>query len=448
MRNPLRPDGLSGRIALLLVLALAGAHLAVAAVLYLERSAQADVTLLDAELRRLGVLADALDGRGADARADIAGLAGNPMSVLLLSDLPDVGAEVAPLPDRLAGQVAAALPGRKVAGSTVTEPGETARRLILSIPLASDGNAPEWLLASLRLDAAFQPPARIDHLVLIIGLPFALVLSVGLWFVRRLVRPLQVMADAARAVGHGERRMVLPEEGPRELRDVATAFNEMQERLASAEAERLRMVAAVGHDLRTPITSLRIRAEMLDREDGGPIIRTLEDMTVMAESLIAYARGMRDAEPISDIDMAELLGRLCTECGATLNAKDAVVLRGQPVALGRALRNLLDNARRYGGGARVHLCQRAGMAEVQIDDDGPGIPPGLREDLFRPFVRGEASRSSETGGAGLGLAIVRSVVERHGGSITLTNRDEGGLRATMVLLAQPAPAGNKFMNSV
>ncbi|MFN4100015.1 MAG: ATP-binding protein [Pararhodobacter sp.] len=438
MRNPLRPDGLSGRIALLLFLALAGAHLAVGAVLYLERSAQADVTLLDAELRRLGVLADALDGRASVERAAFADLAGNAMSDLSLSDLPEAGAHLGSLPDRLSRQIAAALPGRAVTGGTVTGPGESAPRLRLSIPLEPGGNAPEWLMASVRLDAEFRPPARVAHLVLIIGLPFTLVLAVGLLFVRRLVRPLQVMADAARAVGHGQRSMVLPEEGPRELRDVAAALNEMQERLTSAEAERLRMVAAVGHDLRTPITSLRIRAEMLDREEGGPIIRTLEDMTVMAESLIAYARGMRDAEPISDIDMAELLGRLCTDCGAKLSVKDAVLVRGQPVALGRALRNLLDNAARYGGGARVRLSRKAGMAEVQIDDDGPGIPPERREDLFRPFVRGEASRNTETGGAGLGLAIVRSVVERHGGRITLTNRDEGGLRATLLLLAQPA----------
>lgn len=443
MRNSFRPDGLSGRIALLLVLALAGAHLMVAAVLYLERSAQADVTLLDAELQRLGILADALDGRTSDSRTDIADLAANAISVLSLSSLPYAGAEVASLPDRLLRQIAPALPGRTVASSIVTDPGDSAPRLMLSIPLAPGGNVPEWLIASVRLDATFRPPGRIDHLVLIIGLPFALVLAVSLWFVRRLVRPLQSMAEAARAVGQGERSMVLPEEGPRELRDVAAALNEMQDRLATAEAERLRMVAAVGHDLRTPITSLRIRAEMLDHEEGAPITRTLEDMTVMAESLIAYARGMRDAEPISEIDMAELLGRLCHECGATLSVQDTVVLRGQQVALGRALRNLLDNARRYGGGARVQLSQRKGMAEVQIDDDGPGIPPERREDLFRPFVRGEASRNSETGGAGLGLAIARSVVERHGGSITLTNRAEGGLRATMLLLAQPAPTGKK-----
>ncbi|MFN7169553.1 MAG: ATP-binding protein [Pannonibacter sp.] len=437
MRKPLIPDGLSGRIALLMFLALAGAHLAVAAVLYLESSTHTDVTLLDAELQRLGVLAEALDGRASGDRAGIADLAGNAMSGLSLSDLPEAGSGLASLPDRLSSQVAAALPGRTVAGGIAIGPDDSTPRLMLSIPLESGGDTPEWLLASVRLDATFQAPMRINHLVLIIGLPFALVLAVALWFVRRLVRPLQVMADAARAVGHGQRSMVLLEEGPRELREVAAAFNEMQVRLTAAEAERLRMVAAVGHDLRTPITSLRIRSEMLSREEGGPIIRTLEDMTVMAESLIAYARGMRDAEPISEIDMAELLSRLCTECGATLSVKDAVMLRGQPVALGRALRNLLDNAGRYGGGARVQLCQRGGMAEVQIDDDGPGIPPERREDLFRPFVRGEASRNTETGGAGLGLAIARSIVERHGGKITLTNRDEGGLRATMLLLAQP-----------
>ncbi len=226
--------------------------------------------------------------------------------------------------------------------------------------------------------------------------------------------------------------MRLPEEGPRELRAAASAFNDMQARIARFDAERMRTLAALGHDLRTPLTSLRIRAEMLDEDalsDG--MVRTLDEMTVMADGLVAFAKGSRDAEEPQAIDLAPYLGRLCQERGATFEAQSEAVVQGRPVALGRALGNLINNAIRYGGAATVRLSRDGAQAVIAVEDRGPGITPERLEAVFEPFVRGEDSRSQETGGAGLGLSIARNIIAVHGSTIQLQNRAEGGLRAVV-----------------
>ncbi len=158
----------------------------------------------------------------------------------------------------------------------------------------------------------------------------------------------------------GDRDARVPEDGPREMRAAAAAFNDMQARIARFDAERMRTLAAVGHDLRTPLTSLRIRAEMLDEADAAPMIRTLDEMTVMADGLVAYARGVAEAEPVQDVDLAALLARLCEDRGAPLAVDAPAIVRGRPVALGRAIGNLIDNALRYGGAARVRLSRDDG----------------------------------------------------------------------------------------
>lgn len=259
------------------------------------------------------------------------------------------------------------------------------------------------------------------------------VLGVALFYVRRLTRPLGELANAARAAGRGDRSARVAEDGPREMRDAATAFNDMQGRIARFDAERMRTLAAVGHDMRTPITSLRIRAELLDAADAAPMVRTLDEMTVMANGLVAYARGAGEAEAVEHFDLARLLARLCEERGADLKAEAAVAVMARPVALERAVGNLIDNAIRYGGGCRVRLSRDFDAAIITVEDDGPGIPPERLADMFEPFVRGDDSRSVETGGAGLGLSIARAIVTAHGGVIVLENRAEHGLRATIRL---------------
>ena len=192
--------------------------------------------------------------------------------------------------------------------------------------------------------------ARIDQLMQ--QSPLFSVLGVALLYLNRLTRPLKDLAAAARASGQGDRTARVTETGPRELREATAAFNDMQSQIARFDAERMATLAAVGHDLRTPITSLRIRAEMLDEQEAAPMIRTLDEMTVMADGLVAYARGAGDGEEAREIDLRTLLVELCEEWGADCDIRSPIWVTGRPVALRRAIGNVVNNALRYGGAAR------------------------------------------------------------------------------------------------
>ncbi|MBK5926422.1 ATP-binding protein, partial [Rhodobaculum claviforme] len=347
-----------------------------------------------------------------------------------------------PTPPRAAALTRAlrdALGAREVRAALILRHSEDSPRgeaVALSIRLSGDAGGVQWLNSVSRGDHRGPPGIPTGGLLLVLGVSLVSVLGAALLLVRRLTRPLNALAAAARAAGQGDRGVRVPEEGPRELRAAAAAFNEMQGRIARFDAERMRTLAAVGHDLRTPITSLRIRAEMLDPEDAAPMIRTLDEMTVMASGLVHYARGAGDGEEPVRVDLAALLERLCKERGAVLQVAVAAQVHGRPVALGRAFGNIIDNALRYGGTARVRLERTRDAVLVRTEDDGPGIPRERLSDILEPFVRGEDSRSGETGGAGLGLSIARNIIASHGGALSLENRAEGGLRVTIRL---PAP---------
>ena len=257
--------------------------------------------------------------------------------------------------------------------------------------------------------------------------------------VRRVTRPMHRLATAADGLGRGEASGPLPEEGPEELRRTTRAFNRMQARLERYLRDRTNLLAAISHDLRTPITSLRLRAEFIeDPEVRAKILETLEEMQRMAEETLAFAREDAAREDSKTVDLAALLGSLCedlADLGLAVTWREAprCPLPCRPTALKRALRNLIENAVAYGGEAEVSLTATTAEALVVIEDRGPGIPEAELERVFEPFVRLEASRSRETGGVGLGLAIARSIVRGHGGDIALANRPEGGLRVTVAL---------------
>lgn len=306
-------------------------------------------------------------------------------------------------------------------------------RVEASIPLG-DGS---WL--NLRQRRPEPPPPVIGGAILFaLFLSLAAVLAVGVVFIRRITRPLSALAAAAAQAGAGDRTATVPESGARELREAAAAFNAMQRRIALFDAERARTIAAVGHDLRTPITSLRIRAEMLDDDTRDAMVKTLEEMRVMADGLLAYGRSEADAEPAATLDLAALLRELCDPPGGAVAYRGpaAFPFEGRPVALSRAFANIVGNARRYAGSATVTLASDREGVTVTIADDGPGIPEDKLDAVFEPFMRLDPSRSSETGGEGLGLAIARSLIRAHGGTIVLANRDDApGLIATVRLPA-------------
>ena len=257
--------------------------------------------------------------------------------------------------------------------------------------------------------------------------------------VRRITRPLTRLAQAAEQVGRGEKISPISEEGPTDVRQTVRAFNRMYERLQRFVQDRTRLLAAISHDLRTPITSLRLRAELIeDTECRTKILETLKEMQEMTEATLAFARDEATTENSHLVDLTALIDSLCEDCAdlgmrVSFEGGTRTPYSCRPVSLKRAIRNLVENAVAYGDQARVALEQSHSEFRVLIHDTGPGIPETDFERVFHPFVRLEESRSHATGGIGLGMAIARSIVRNHGGDITLANCREGGLLATIHL---------------
>jgi len=288
-----------------------------------------------------------------------------------------------------------------------------------------------WLLARQRL---FDPTAHWARASLTTLVVSALVMLVIVVLVgRRMTRPLRALAGAAERFGRGETIEPLAERGPEEIRRSIAAFNRMRERLVRFVADRTRLIAAIAHDLRTPITALRLRLEFLPEDDNTrAMAATLDDMARMSEASLTFMREDAAAEPTRKVDMSALVDALCEDYRATgadvdFEPSARITLVCRPVAIRRALRNLIDNALAYGERARLSLTEDGEHVVLEVADDGPGIAEADRLRVFDPFVRLEDSRNRDTGGTGLGLSIARSVVQGHGGEIVLANPEAGGL---------------------
>ncbi len=265
-----------------------------------------------------------------------------------------------------------------------------------------------------------------------------------LWAVRRLTAPVRTLARAAEALGRDVNAPPLPEDGPLEVATAAAAFNTMAARIRRFVRDRTEMLTAIGHDLRTPITRLKLRAEFMeDDEQRRKMLIDLEELEAMVSATLTFGRDAASTEPVSPLDLAELLRTIVDEATdawpeaaekLTYEGPAHLTLRARPLALKRALANLVANAVKYGGGARVRLQLPAdGMLTIEVEDDGPGIVPQELDRVFEPFHRVEPSRNRETGGVGLGLPIARNIFRAHGGDVTLANRPTGGLKATVTL---------------
>lgn len=256
---------------------------------------------------------------------------------------------------------------------------------------------------------------------------------------RWLLRPLRRVAASVEAFGVDQQADPAPETGSRDVRALARSFNRMRERIQANMAERNMMLGAVSHDLRTALARLRLRLELIEDEaERERAERDLNDMLAVLEETLAYARDDAQRAARKPQDLAALVETLCDDLadgGAAVTcearARPVVALNGASIR--RALRNLLDNALRYGGSAEVAVDVAGDDALVTIADRGPGIDPAWSERLLEPFVRGEGSRSRETGGSGLGLAVARQMIRAHGGEIALENRDGGGLIVRLTL---------------
>lgn len=274
-----------------------------------------------------------------------------------------------------------------------------------------------------------------------LGVTVVAISLVTFLIVRRITRPLARLATASDALGRGEEVAPLDETGPVEVRSTTAAFNRMQDRLHRFVADRTKMLAAISHDLRTPLTSLRLRAEFIeDAETRQKVLETLDEMQRMIEATLAFAREDAAHEETRAVDLSALVESLVDDAAdrghaVTFTGPGKLALRCRPLALRRALRNLIENAVTYGEHANVTLEADEATHRIVVEDDGPGIPEADRERVFEPFVRLEESRSRETGGIGLGMAIARTIVHAHGGRIDLADRPQGGLKVTVTLPA-------------
>ncbi len=261
----------------------------------------------------------------------------------------------------------------------------------------------------------------------------------SLWLIRRVTWPLRVFAAASERLGKDVAAPPLIIDGPSELRQAAGAFNEMQKRLRRLIENRTHMLAAISHDLRTPITLLRLRAESVeDMEERTKMQDTLDEMEAMVSSTLSFAREDAEKEQPVRVNLVALVSSICDDMTDTgyqveLHSEGELIHECRPGAIKRAISNLIENAIKYGGSARVELRKIDSAVEIIVEDDGPGIPEDELEKVFSPFYRVEISRGRETGGIGLGLSVAQSVVDKHGGEIELTNRKEGGLRVRVVL---------------
>ena len=305
----------------------------------------------------------------------------------------------------------------------------------------SDG---QWLGFAAALPNA-APPASWPFAAATATMAVIVVLA-SAWAVGRVTAPLRVLAGAAERLGRDVNAPPVTEAGTREMRQAAQSFNQMQARIRRLLDNRTRMLAALSHDLRTPLTLLRLRTEALpEAEERERMLATIGELDDMIGASLTFARDQAVGEVGRRTDVSALLAAIVDDMAdaglpVTMAPAEPVVLECQPGALRRAVTNLIDNAVKYGGSARVAVQATASAVTIDIEDDGPGIPEADLQRVFEPFHRLEESRSRETGGTGLGLSIALSIVQAHGGDIVLTNRPpastgagSGGLRARIAL---------------
>lgn len=443
----LMPTSLAGQMAVLIGAALLMAQSVNIALLLNERekltlaqteapgisrfvAALSDVA--EAPLERREAVVEDLSRRG----ADFALSADNPVA----AEAQDLGLE-----RRLAQALqeadvkVAGLAGAKLARPLLTrssEPLPPDMRALLLAARLPDGTWVQGQLPTPRRD-----PYLTARLVGATALLYLIVLGVTVAIARWLARPLDELTYAAEHFAGRDAVPAISLRGPADIRRLVAAFNDMNHRVLALLDEKDRMLGAIGHDLRTPLTSIRIRAESMEPEDERErLVATVDETIAVLEDILVLARTGRPREPFKVMDVSALVDTLAEEYRAMGRPVACVespraVAEVQPVLLRRALRNLIENALAYGGSATLDAATGDGEVRLIVRDDGPGLPEADLTRVLEPFVRGEASRNRETGGSGLGLAIASAVASGHGGRLTLANRPSGGLEATLHLPA-------------
>jgi signal transduction histidine kinase len=455
----LLPRTLVGQVILILLSGLLVSHLAASWIYTTDREQAVRAIGGYVATQRIANLARLIDEAPLDWRDRIVAAANDPtLRISLSSQPPTIDAEESTpadlvvrgylaeqLPDALAAHlqvaVARAAGGHPLAGFRHPMPrmgpwmhGAAGWRGLQAALQLSDG---QWLSFVAALPAS-GPSASWQFVAAMVVMSVIVVLT-SIWAVRRVTAPLGTVLRAAERFGRDVKAPPMAEAGSREMRQAAHAFNEMQVRLQRLLENRTRMLAALSHDLRTPLTLLRLRAEGLkEGEERERMLATIGDLDAMVDATLKFARDEATAEPWRRTDLTALVTSIVDDMAdaglnVTIDAAEPVILECQSRSLRRAVTNLLDNAVKYGDAAHVRILGSPADIRIVVDDEGPGIPAAEVGKVFEPFYRIEQSRNRETGGTGLGLAIAQSIAQAHQGEITLVNRPEGGLRAILSL---------------
>lgn len=452
----LLPKSLFGQIVLALVVGIVVAQLAGAWLLLDDRSRFGDRLRREYAAQRIAGIITVLDAAPAEERPRLVRALSVPPTRLTLDESwqssgAELGPEASVFLQRVARELERPLPLQVLSirhvprqdrrpGHEMARPDRHARHDGPMVLLAvTQARLQDGTVATFR-HALPQPPS--DWPLRLLGLLALLAVVVALlsgWAVRRMTRPLAALADAADGLARNLDQKPLEEKGPQEVQRAARSFNAMQRALKAYLETRAQALAGVSHDLRLPLTRLRLRLEQLpEGESRAAMQRDIEEMDVMVGGTLDYLRAGADTEQAVKLNLNALIEGLAEDAeaaGAKVSLQGtAAPVMARPQALRRCLANLIDNARRYGGGEiEVTLVDSTASVEVRIEDRGPGIPAGERERVFEPYVRLEASRARHTGGTGLGLAIARAVARAHGGEVALEAREGGGLCAVVTL---------------
>ena len=425
------PRSLFGRLVLLMTVGLVVAQLAGTVIHLVDRQRSLGDTLSHELAQRVAAVYRAIDSHAAGERERLAVLLSAPRQQLTIEAAARKGTNGSTMLTDFPGHLKALL-GAGVDVRPVELPGFGVFAFDLDLQLTSG----EWLrVRGSAPEVIFAWPW---HLLVNLGLMLLAVVVLVIVAARSTVRPLTELARAAHGLSIDLKSPPLPEDGPSEVRAAAHAFNTMQTRIRDGIEERERFLAAVSHDLKTPVTRIRLRTEMLTDADLRERFRTdVDDMQHLLDSAIDFLRGKSVDEPVQPIDLVALTESLVDDYAGmgdvVLHAPEALRFSGRPKALKRALVNLVDNALKYGGAADIELAANVDGVEISVQDRGPGLPESELDKVLEPFYRVEGSRNRNTGGTGLGLAIVRQIARSHGGDIVLANRENGGLRAVLRL---------------
>ncbi len=455
--NPL--NTLTGRLVLVTVVAVIISY-AVAFMLYAnERGAALRRAAESSVAERVAYTVERLRDAPPEARALLADQARDPGIRYSIASSPEVasGAASSGVATRIAREIDARLPGieTRVAARIVEQParrwrgrrnwdgsferGPQAEAPMVRITRATISvriDETSWLNAHARLRGPRPAPVGL----LAAALVSILIVGVGAAIVSRQIgRPLADLARAASALGSGQTNVTTPVRGPADVRHASSAFNAMAERLGRQLSRQRQMLWALSHDLRTPITALKLRAELVeDEETRQRLLAPIEEMERLTEQALSLARAGASEEQRVRVDLAEIAITLCGELqdmgvAISADAPEAVFAECRPSEIARAMRNLAENAAKYGGGGKMRVYYNsAGEAVVEVVDEGPGVPSAQLSELATPFFRADTARS-EANGAGLGLSIAQAIADGHGGRLELANRSPRGLSAKLIL---------------